>query len=132
MAYVSRGTISVKFNLNNDRPTSLYFIPERDYSIKHGEKDYAIFIPSVQQGQDNSIFKGVEGHGVEIAVDVPAFHQPRNGGDLDRQFIVEVAKKSVDRLSFIAFISALSERHSRVEVVVNRNLELTGITVLAR
>ena len=41
MAYTSQGTVSVDFG---GKQTTLYFVPEQDYSSKHKDMKFAIFV----------------------------------------------------------------------------------------
>ena len=45
--YTSQGTIRVRCSLRNGSllETALFFVPENDYSIKHGDKTFAVFVP---------------------------------------------------------------------------------------
>lgn len=134
MPYVSQGTISVEFDLNEgvDVSASLFFVPTRDYSIKHREEDYAIFVWP-EENHIDSIFKKIEARGVEINLGIPAVHVPSEEtreDNPDRMFVAEVTKSAVERSSWIAIMSGVSERHSKVEIQVNANLRLTAIRVL--
>lgn len=134
MSYVSQGTISVEFELNaRAEPSSLFFVPERDYSIKHRGQNYAVFVLE-GENQDASIFKKNEERGIEIAVRVPTVDIPfgqMGARHLDGRSIAEVARAAVDRSSWIAIISGILERHSKVEIKVDRDLTLTAIRVLS-
>ena len=41
--YTSQGTIRVHYD--SDSKISLAFVPESDYSIKHGDDTFAVFVP---------------------------------------------------------------------------------------
>lgn len=45
--YTSQGTIKVRCDVSNstNHKTKVYFIPEQNYSIKHKNKNYAVFVP---------------------------------------------------------------------------------------
>ena len=47
--YTSQGTIRIRCDTGasggGDRKTTIYFLPEKDYSIKHRNKNYAVFVP---------------------------------------------------------------------------------------
>lgn len=134
-SYVSQGTISVEFDLNEDTNlrADLFFVPNCDYSIKHRGEDCAVFVRS-EENQDGFIFKRIEERGVKVTLDVPAVNVPPEGARRVREFVVEIAKNAVDRSSWIAIISGISERRSKVEIQVDseggRNLSLTGIRAL--
>ena len=42
--YTSQGTIRIRCGAGASE-TTIYFVPEKDYSIKHGNKNYAVFVP---------------------------------------------------------------------------------------
>ena len=42
--YTSQGNVRVEFN-NTGQATKLYFVPDQDYSIKHRNKTFAVFVP---------------------------------------------------------------------------------------
>ena len=132
MSYVSQGTISVEFELNDaDLRASLFFVPNCDYSIKHRRENYAVFVLEGEgENQDASIFKKIEERGVKITLKIPAVHVPpeeTRKDELNRTFVADVAKSTVDRSSWITIMSGISERHSKVEIQVNENWQLTAI-----
>ena len=45
--YTSQGTIRIHYNITgeNCHKTTIYFVPENDYSIKHRNENYAVFVP---------------------------------------------------------------------------------------
>ena len=47
MTYTSKGTVRVEFGVANDDrlAAELLFVPDGDYSIKHGKKTFAVFVP---------------------------------------------------------------------------------------
>ena len=42
--YTSQGTIRIHYDVT-DKKTTIYFVPENDYSIKHRSKKFAVFMP---------------------------------------------------------------------------------------
>ena len=62
--YTSQGTIRCEISRNkNDPKTTIFFAPERDYSIKHRTKDYAVF---VLQPCNKAIIVPDKGEGIKI------------------------------------------------------------------
>lgn len=47
MPYTSQGTITVEFDTGNNK--KYLFAPEHDYSIKHGENTYAVFVEATDE-----------------------------------------------------------------------------------
>lgn len=66
MTYTSKGTVRVEFEVGDDdrlaaAAKELLFVPDGDYSIKHGKKTFAVFVPHSgrpifrEYGQDKEI-----------------------------------------------------------------------------
>lgn len=49
MIYTSKGTVRVEFEVGDNgilaAAKELFFVPDSDYSIKHGKKTFAVFVP---------------------------------------------------------------------------------------
>ena len=76
MNYTSQGTIRVhqSFGSGNSE-TTLFFIPENDYAIKHGNKTFAVFVPQSCSCTPQSCRRAIirkydrdKGNGVKIRV----------------------------------------------------------------
>ena len=46
--YTSQGTIRCEIRNNSTKTTTIFFVPEPDYSIKYRTKDYAVFVPQLR------------------------------------------------------------------------------------
>lgn len=46
--YTSQGTIRIHHCISESSKPTIYFIPENDYSIKHRNENYAVFVPLPQ------------------------------------------------------------------------------------
>ena len=68
MSYTSQGTIRVHRNFGNgDSETTLFFVPNNDYSIKHGKETFVVFVP--ESGNDNAVIRKYDrdSNGVKIS-----------------------------------------------------------------
>lgn len=114
MPLISQGTISVEFNLNDDQPMNLFFIPERDYSIKYGERSYAVFV-DVENETDATIRLLDDGR-VRLGLD-------------DVNGTTTIGQLKVRKL--VAYVLALSAGMTNakveVEVEVEQTLKLAAI-----
>ena len=72
--YTSQGTIRVHCSLSNcGSGMTFFFVPDNDYSIKHGNKTFAVFVPKSCSCTPQSCNKAIiriydrdKGNGVEI------------------------------------------------------------------
>ena len=117
MSYISRGTISVEFNLNDSQPTSLFFVPECDYSIKNRGHYYAVF---VRDGTTSAIIRPLDGDGrVPIQFDGVDLHSCIKQSDL-----------TVGKLLAYVLAPSAGMMNAKVEVQVvprDADLRLTAI-----
>ena len=123
--YISQGTISVHCSFSSSE-RHLIFVPSNDYSVKHGNKTFAIF---VSQSSEESIIeecKQDQGNGVKIVYEALAatLNCKSTAG--------EAAKAAAEQVSREAIISGAAWKQIKVEVMVNKKKELTGITVPAK
>lgn len=124
MPYISQGTVSVDFDLhNNAAPTKLFFVASCDYSIKHGGKNYAVFVDD--RDQNNNIIREDDGGGVIVRAVIPT------------ELTLTNLPQAVARSSWIAIMFGVSKRNIKVEMRVHRpirqsDLFLAGIRVLTK
>ena len=84
--YTSQGTIRVHYNFGKINCSKVFFVPDSDYSIKHGKKTFAVFVlqfcDDATDGYnnktktcDNAVIKQYDrdSNGVEIDMDVTGF-----------------------------------------------------------
>ena len=83
--YTSQGTIRVRYRFDatngNISKTMIYFVPERDYSIKHKNKHYAVFVPlsgrnCIMKRYNPNKGRGVklDANGTNFTVDISSAH----------------------------------------------------------
>lgn len=97
MAYTSQGTVSVDFG---GKQTTLYFVPEQDYSSKHKDMKFAIF---VQREDGNGTAKALireygnnDDVGVEVVVKKKLIKHAARGAWHSTKVEVQVKEKEVD------------------------------------
>lgn len=98
MAYTSQGTVSVDFG---DKQTTLYFVPEQDYSSKHKDMKFAIF---VQREEGNGTAKALireygrnnDDVGVEVVVKKKLIMHAARGAWHGTKVEVQVKEKEFD------------------------------------
>lgn len=65
--YTSRGKISVNFAATSCA-SSIYFIPDSDYSLRRSDKNCGIFVDSDVK-KENAIIRNCEAKGIEINIE---------------------------------------------------------------
>lgn len=102
--YTSQGTIRIRCDIDTNSITTLYFVPENDYSIKHRNDNYAVFVSQScdckTQSWKNALIRKYDpdkGNGVEI---------------------------HVARTNFMYVISSAAVHQSKVEVEVETRTKL--------
>ena len=107
MSYISQGTVSVDFDLNNNAaPTNLFFVASCDYSIKHRDENYAVFVDDRNQNQ--TIIRKDDGGGVLVKAAVPP------------ELTLTNLPQAVARSSWIAIMFGVSKGNFKVEMRVDR------------
>ena len=134
--YVSHGTISVRFR--GDHRTvrqTLHFVPGNDYSIKHRNKNFAVFVsktpaavPVTLQGSEPGPAMQQQEGGNEpqpvTSQDSEAFAR-----EYDQVKVIEVTLQNWPEDVSQMLLSNFALHQTKVEIEVTRELTLTGITV---
>ena len=100
--YTSQGTIRIRCDIDasggNDCKATIYFVPENDYSIKHRNDKYAVFVPQScdckPQSWRNTLIRK---------------YNPDRGDE------IEIDAAGVDRMDIISF-AAMHQKKVEVEV----------------
>ena len=102
--YTSQGTIRIRCDIGasggNDCKATIYFVPENDYSIKHRNESYAVFVPMSESCKNAIIRK----------------YNPDKGGK------IEIVVAGIGRIDIISF-AAMHQKKVEVEVEVKTTLE---------
>ena len=99
MPYTSQGTITVEFDTENNK---YFFVPEHDYSIKHGEYTYAVFVDQQAEPSNALIMRLNKTQAVEIELDrLPSSNEDK-----------------INKLLFHARVDSAAMTHSKVQVKV--------------
>ena len=140
--YVSQGTISVHFrtNLTEEPHQTLHFVPGSDYSIKHRNKNFAVFVsktpaavPVTLQGSEPGPVMQQDGNEPQpkpvTSQDSEAFVR-----EYDQVKVIEVTLQGPPEDVPQILLSNFALHQTKVEIEVTRELEtyaltLTGITV---
>ena len=128
--YTSQGTIRVYCNLSNSNSkpeTALFFVPEHDYSIKHRNKTFAVFVSQSCDCTPQSCNKAIireydrdKGNGVKIHADASACTEVISGAAAHQRKVEVQVKATGD-----ACTAGCNESKQCSE------LKITGITVPA-
>ena len=130
--YTSKGTISVRCIRRDDKPkTVLLFVPENDYSIKHGNKKFAVFVPQscdcTPQSCNKAIIRrydGDKGNGVKICVDALGCTEVISGAAVHQKNVEVWVKEKTSKTP--------ESKKKCSEAKQGLKLKLIGITVPAK
>lgn len=117
MPYVSQGTISVEFDAANNK--KYFFVPEHDYSIKHEECTYAVFVSLDDPASNARLMplSPIQDRADETAIEIQL--DPFNLGPTDNGFS--------EKLLFHARVNSAVMMHSRVLVKVGDDDKMTDV-----
>ena len=140
--YVSQGTISVHFRTNLTEPhQTLHFVPGSDYSIKHRNKNFAVFVSKTPTAVPVTLQGSEPGPVQQQQEDNEPQPQPvtsQDSGAFVREYdqvkVIEVTLPNWPDNVRHTLLSYFALHQTKVEIEVTRNeatreLTLTGITV---